>query len=203
MKNAVKLAFGIAVATVGIAACTSTPDANHGAAPTTPDPLSAPPSSSSTVVTEITTVTVTNPAQQPESLVKIDNRLGYGALKLHMTLEEAVAAGMEDVELGPEPGACTRTDNVAISRKYGIERITLPAEAKTSLGIGVGATVADVKKVYPGAKSFNGGYSVKLNDTGRYWFSVTSKLNGPYADTDKVEAIKIVATLAECPNAAF
>lgn len=34
---------------------------------------------------------------------------------------------------------------------------------KTSLGIGVGSTVADVKKAYPNAKLFNCGYAVELN----------------------------------------
>ncbi|NGY61722.1 hypothetical protein G7043_22600 [Lentzea sp. NEAU-D13] len=198
MKIAIGIAIVIAAATVGIVA---TPDSRKSATPTTPDPISAPPVSS-TVVTEVTTVTVTNPAQ-PESLVKIDNRLGYGALKLHMTPEEAVAAGLEGLELEPGAGACSIAENVAISRKYGIERITLPAESTTSLGIGVGSTVADVKKAYPNAKPFRGGFSVELNDTGGYTFSVTSKLNGPFADTDKVEAVKLMASLVECPNAAL
>ena len=203
MKNAIKIAFGIALATVGIAACTSVPDAKHDAAPTTPDPISAPPSSSpSTVVTEITTVTVTNPPQ-PESLVKTDDRLGYGAFKLGMSPDEAVAAGLRGLRLGPEAGACATAENVAVSRKYGIERITLPAESTTSSGIGVGSTVADVKRAYPNAKPFSGGFVVKLNETGGYSFSVMSKSNGPLVDTDKVEAIKLRARHVECPNAAL
>lgn len=201
MKNAIKIAFTIAVATVGIAACTSTPDSRQDSTPTTPDPIAAPPSSS-TVVTEVTTTTVTNPPK-PDSFVQVDHRLGYGALKLHMTPDEAAAAGLKGLKLGPEAGACATAENVVISRKYGIERITLPAESTTSLGIAVGATVADVKKAYPDAKVFNGGYSVRLNDTGSYWFSVMSKSNGSFADADKVLAIKLVASQVECPNAAF
>lgn len=204
MKNAIKIAFGIAVATVGIAACTATPDAKQNAVPTTPDPISATPSSApsssvppssaaSTVVT-----TVTSPPQ-PESLVKIDNRLGYGALKLHMTAEEAVAAGVQNLRWGPNGDSdCAGAENVAISKKYGVERITLPEGARTSRGIGVGSTVADVKKAYPNATEYRMGFSVKLNDTGSYSFTTFG-----YADTDKIVAIKLMANQTDCAFAAL
>ena len=198
MKNAIKLAFAVAVTTVGIAACTSTPDANHGAAPTTPDPISAPPSSASPVVTETTTVTVTNPPQQPESFVKVDHRLGYGALKLGMTPEEAIAAGLKGLDWGPNGATCTGAENVAISKKYGIERITLPEDAKTSKGIGVGTTVADVKKAYPNAKEYRMGLSAALNDTGGYSFTTYG-----YADTDKIVEIKLMSRQTDCAFAAL
>ncbi|MDX8032199.1 hypothetical protein SK803_18425 [Lentzea sp. BCCO 10_0856] len=198
MKNAIKIAFAVAVATAGIAACTSTPEAARNTAAGTPESLPTPTSSStpSTVVTEITTVTVTNP---PEAFVKVDNRLGYGTLKLGMTPEEAAAAGLKGLNWGPAGAAtCTGAENVAISRKYGIERITLPADAKTSKGIGVGSTVADVKKAYSNAKEHRTGLSTSLNDTGGYSFSTYG-----YADTDKIVEIKLVSSQTDCALAAL
>lgn len=199
MKNAIKIAFAVAVATVGIAACTSTPDAARNSASGNPEPLPTPPSSS--VVTEVTTVTVTNPPA-PDAFVNVDNRLGYGALKLGMTSDEAIAAGLKGVTWAPG-ATCTRAGNVVLSKKYGIERITLPAGSTTSAGIGVGSTVADVKRVYPNAKPYSGGYSMSLDENGIYSFSVTSKLNGPFQDADEVEAIKLIAKKIDCPNAAL
>lgn len=201
MKNAVKIAFAVAVATVGIAACTSAPVASRNTASGTPEALATPPSSSSTVVTEITTVTVTNPPA-PDAFVNVDTRPGYGKLKLGMTSDEAIAAGLKGVTWAPG-ATCTSAENVVLSKKYGIERITLPTGSTTSRGIGVGATVTDVKKAYPDAKPYSGGYSVSLDENGIYSFSVTSKLNGPFQDSDKVEAIKLIAKKLDCANAAL
>lgn len=198
MKNAIKIALAVVVATVGIAACTSTPDARQNSAPTTPDPIPAPPSSSSVVVTETTTVTVTNPPK-PDAFVQVDHRLGYGALKLGMTPDEAAAAGLKGLNWGPNGDiTCTGAENVAISKKYGIERITLPADAMTSRGIGVGSTVAEVKKAYPNAKEYRMGFIASLNDTGSYSFGTYG-----YADTDKIIDIKLMASKVDCASAAF
>lgn len=201
MKNAVKLAFAAIVATAGIAACTSTPEAPRNTATTVPETPPAPVSPSWTVVTEVTTVTVTNPPP-PDAFVNTDSRLGYGSLKLGMTVDEAIAAGLEGVNWGPNgEGTCGVAANVAISQQYGIERITLPEGTTTSRGIGIGSTVADVRRAYPNAVTANSGYVARLDDTGFYKFSVTSKLNGPFTDTDEVLAVKLVSSEMDCPNA--
>lgn len=62
------------------------------------------------------------------------------------------AAGLTDLTWN-SPGETDRVADgeAAISRQHGVERITLPAEAKTSNGIGVGSTFAEVKRAYPNA----------------------------------------------------
>ncbi|WP_439662526.1 hypothetical protein ACSHWB_14385 [Lentzea sp. HUAS TT2] len=201
MKNALRIAFAVAFTTVGIAACTSTPEAPQNTAPITSE--TPPASPSVTVVTTVTTVTVTNPAP-PEAFVDTDSRLGYGSLKLGMTADEAIAAGLKGVSWGPNgEGTCTIAENVALSKKYGVERITLPEGAKTSKGIGVGSTVADVKRAYPDAVTSSRGYVASLGDAGVYTFSVMSKLNGPFTDVDEVLAVKLISKKLDCPNAAL
>lgn len=196
MKRSIKIAFIAAISVAGVAACTSAPVPVQSAAPATHLPF-ATASPSTSVVTTVVTSTVTNPPK-PDSLVKVDSRLGYGALKLGMTPEEAVAVGLAELNWGADGATCTGAENVAISKKYGIERITLPADAKTSKGIGVGSTVADVKKAYPNAKQYRMGYSASLNDTGGYSFATYG-----YADMDKIVEIKLVSKQTDCAFAAL
>ncbi|MFD4672912.1 hypothetical protein ACFWNN_24515 [Lentzea sp. NPDC058450] len=192
MKNALKIAIVTGIAVAGIAACTSSPTPD--AAPVTPLPSAtiAPPTS---VVTAIVTSTVTN-QPEPNSVTQVvDNRIGYGALKLGMTADEAVAAGLTGLDWGQD--TCTIAENVAISKKYGIERITLPAEAKTSKGIGVGSTVGEMKRAYPNAKEFRAGFSVELTDTAHYVFGTY----GTNTDDTKIVEIKLGYSLVDCAMA--
>ncbi|MCP2244725.1 hypothetical protein [Lentzea aerocolonigenes] len=187
MKNNVKIAFvSAAVAALGLTACTSTPD-QHAAAQT---PASTP---SPSVVTEVETATVTNPPK-PQA----DGRPGYGALKLGMTLEEARATGQTSVSF--DALGCASDDRVAISKKQGVIRISLPAEAKTSRGIGIGSTVAEVKKAYPNAEEYRAGFAADV-DGYEYWFVV----NGGFSDTGKVAGIKLMGEWggSECAMAAL
>ncbi|MDX8144024.1 hypothetical protein SK854_18035 [Lentzea sp. BCCO 10_0061] len=159
----------------------------------TAQPSATPPA----VVTEVVTATVTNPPA-PEALVKVDHRLGYGALKLGMTLEEARAAGLTDLTWNsPGDGACVADDEVAISKKHGVVRITLPVDARTSTGIGVGSTYAKVKDAYQAASEYNSGWSAPVGDKAFYLFIGSSELKH-FADTDKVTLIKMGSVDADC-----
>ncbi|MFI6100683.1 hypothetical protein ACIA8G_34470 [Lentzea sp. NPDC051213] len=197
MKNSIKIAFVAAIAAVGMAACTSAPNSENNAAPTSSTPTSAssqiPPPS---VVTEVVTQTVTNPPKPQAVAKKVDNRPGYGALKLGMTLDEARATGMIG-DLGDYQSGCASNGVVAISKKHGVERITLPRDAKTSAGIGVGATYADVKRAYPNASEFNKGYSARITGAA---VEFQSKINAymPYKDSDTVDRIKLLALDVDC-----
>ncbi|MDX3657874.1 hypothetical protein PV646_11230 [Streptomyces sp. ID05-26A] len=197
MKNSIKIAFVAALAVAGIAACTSAPEQNAAPARSTTAPSSATPPPVQ-VVTEVVTATVTNP---PQAVVKVDNRLGYGGLKLGMSLEEAHAAGLTDLTWGgPGEKNCVADGEVAISRQYGVERITLPAEARTSKGIGVGSTFAEVKRAYPHASEYRAGWSAQVADNVVYAF-VGGIKRVHFADTDHVVRIKMTATTVQCAMA--
>ncbi|SMD21543.1 hypothetical protein [Lentzea albidocapillata] len=190
MKNAIKIAFVVAVATVGIAACTAAPEASRNTAAVTAEPLPAPPSP--TVVTEFTTVTVTNPPR-PDAFVKVDTRLGYGPLKLGMTLEEARAAGLTDMTWESRgDGFCVADDRMAISKKYGVVRITLPTDAKTSKGIGVGSTFIEVKNAYPDAFEYRNGMTTSIDDNAAYTFRNSLQV------TDAVVGVRLESKVADC-----
>ncbi|MGI5503723.1 hypothetical protein [Lentzea sp. CA-135723] len=192
MKNAIKIAIVAGIAVAGITACTSNPVPDAAPATTLPSATIAPPPS---VVTSVVTTTVTE-QREPDAFtqVVVDNRIGYGALKLGMTEQEAVAAGLTDIDWSSshDPG-CTTAQNVAISKKYGIERITLPVDAKTSKGIGVGSTIADVKRMYPNAEEFRMGLGVQLNDTASYQFTTYG-----FGDNEKIVEIKLKSHQVDC-----
>lgn len=192
MNNSIKLALVAVFAAVGIAACTSTPAPENNAAPqtsATPTSETPPPAP---VVTEIVTHTVTNPPK-PQAVLKIDNRLGYGALKLGMSLDEARAAGLTDLTFDSDaPGACVADDKIAVSRSHGIERISLPLDAETSKGIRVGSTFEDVRRAYPNAFEHRSGWAATIGDGAQYNF---------YGDENEVTFIKLALSLGDCANA--
>ena len=183
MKNSMKLAFFAALAVAGIAACTSAPAPVHNAAPQTSS----------------TPQTATN-TPNANVVVKTDNRIGYGPIKLGMTLDEARAAGLTDLTWeSTGDDHCVVDETLAISKRYGIVRITLPADAKTSKDIGVGSTFAEVKKAYPNASEYRHdkygysfiGWSALLNDKVEYAF----------LGEQKVVRIKLLARDADCSMA--
>jgi hypothetical protein len=195
VNSSVKIAFVAAFATVGIAACTATPAVQNNAAPQTSSSIptsetSTPPPS---VVTEVVTATVTNPPK-PEAVTKTDDRAGYGPIKLGMSLDEARATGLTNVTWESDgDGDCVRDDKITISKKYGVVRISLPLDAKTSKGIGVGSTFGDVKRVYPKATEYRGGWSVNIGGNTIYAF-----VGEPGSDANKVVFMKLVASPADC-----
>ncbi|MFJ8960074.1 hypothetical protein ACIRG5_11870 [Lentzea sp. NPDC102401] len=191
MNNCLKLALVAAVAVSGIAACTSAPSLKQDSAPATELPSATPPA----VVTEVVTATVTNP---PQAVVKVDGRPGYGALKLGMTLDEARAAGLTDLTWDSDgDGLCVADDQVAISKKYGVVRITLPLDARTSKGIGVGSTFAEVKNAYQAASEYRAGWSARIGDNASYSFIGSGKLDH-FPDSDEVVLIKLGSSTTDC-----
>ncbi|MEU0879974.1 hypothetical protein ABZ345_15330 [Lentzea sp. NPDC005914] len=200
MQNSIKLALVAAAAVAAMTACTSTPVPKHDAMPrptstTSTSETPTPPS----VVTEVVTLTVTNPpAPEPEPVIEVeaDNRIGYGAAKLGMTLDEARAAGLTTKtweNAGEGEDVCVADDKLAISKKHGIIRITLPKDAQTSKGIGLGATFADVKRAYPDATEYRGGFNASIDSAAFYSFG-----GSPGSDASKVESLKIEARVADC-----
>lgn len=211
MKNSIKAAFVVAIAAVAVAACSPS---SEQAAPTTASstPSSSAPSSSTpssqtaTPAPPVVTEVVTEPvADQPvvdqpvaQAVAKTDNRVGYGALKLGMTLEEARAAGATNLTWESEgDGTCVGDAKVAISKLHGVVRITLPAGAKTSKGIGVGSTFGEVKRLYPGASEYRDGWSASLDRNSHYAF-IGSPTGEHFADADKVFKIKLASNNADC-----
>lgn len=196
MKNTVKTALVAALAVAGAAACTSAPAPT--AAPTTTvtstttEPAPAP---STSVVTEVVTATVTQPV-----MAKVDPRVGYGALKLGMTLEEAKATGLVTGDPGAEDTICWRSERITYSWKYGVVRINLPLDAKTSRGISAGATVADLKRAYPEATEYRAGFSTNLDQNSVLDFVVLYR--GEHAvDTDRVKVVKLISRKLDCSMA--
>ncbi|MEV6241713.1 hypothetical protein [Lentzea sp. NPDC051838] len=181
MNSSIKIALVAAVAVAGITACTSTPAQQQNAAPQTSSNQTSetPPPP---VVTEVVTQTVTNPPKP------------VAALKLGMTLDEARAAGLTDLTWDSDgDGTCVGDGKVSFSKKYGVVRITLAADAKTPKGIGVGSTFGDVKRAYADASEYRGGWSAKASDTAYYSF-----VGEPGSDANEVQVIKLGATGADC-----
>ncbi|MGW4208263.1 hypothetical protein ACWEIJ_09785 [Lentzea sp. NPDC004789] len=194
MNSSVKIAFVAAFAAVGIAACTAAPAVRNNAAPQTSS--STPTSETSTpppsVVTEVVTATVTNPPR-PEAVTKTDDRVGYGPIKLGMTLDEARTAGLTDLTWESDgDGLCVGDDKIAVSKKYGVVRISLPRDAKTAKGIGIGSTFGDVKRAYPQAAEYRGGWSAVVGS------AIYSFVGTPGSDANKVEFMKLGSTPADC-----
>ncbi|ANZ37023.1 hypothetical protein BBK82_14040 [Lentzea guizhouensis] len=156
------------------------------------------------VVTGTTTATVTN-ADQPQAVRRADDRPGYGALKLGMTLDEVRAAGLTQLSWGGDDAqvdaGCAADEQIAVSKKYGIERITLPIGANTPKGIGVGSTFADVKKAHPDAKEYRAGYSASIGSAHYAFLGIGSAEH--YQDSDEVLVIKLSTNAVDCPMAAL
>ena len=202
-SNIAKTVVVAAFVAIGLAACSAPAPQPVAAQNTTPSAASTVSEVPPPVVTGTTTATVTN-ATQPQAVRKVDDRPGYGALKLGMSLDEARAAGLTQLTWGGDgqvdPG-CAADERIAVSKKYGIERITLPVGATTSAGIGVGATFGDVKRAYPNAKEYRAGYSASIGNAHYAFLGIGSAEH--FEDSDEVLVIKLSANAVDCPMAAL
>jgi hypothetical protein len=179
-----------AVTAFTVAACTATPEPDRATStPPAPGPATS-------VVTEVVTHTVTNPA-------KPDDRVGYGALKLGMTLEEAKATGLAGTDFHVvRDGQCTYNDRITVTAGGGVERIVLPKDARTSAGIAAGSTLADVKKAYPNATEDGLGYFAEIPGDARFLFETADTLV-PRQPADQVTTIKLFKRRLDCTAAVF
>lgn len=108
-----------------------------------------------------------------EPSTPVSGSVGYGVLKLGMAEADAVSTGF--LTRGPDDSLGCHTyftqghpdavGAVVISPTAGVVRITLPDDAKTSMGISVGASVADLKARYPKAVEHDFGFTVTANGT--------------------------------------
>jgi hypothetical protein len=214
MNHSIKIAVVAVIALVGAAACTNGSTQKPDAAPapviasttttTTTTSASSAPEQPATVVTEVVTMTVTREPAPPAFVQKVDSRPGYGKLKLGMTLEEARETGLVGTipDFDDNANSCVMNSVVAVSKKYGVERITLPASARTSTGIGVGTTYSAVKKAHPDAVEYRHGYTARMAG---FILNFQSRNDAfmPYRDTDTVAKIKLISSDLDCPNAAL
>lgn len=171
------------------------------------NPLAKPVSSSTSASTTTTTSAPSKPAEtaappapsaaQPvgvEALrgtAPVDDRPGYGKLKLGMSKEDALATGLLTL-LSPESNGCGSYSSVgspysaSISDELGLVQIPIPDYAKTSAGIGVGSTVADVLAKYPHAQEFMNGYTVRVDD---WYYRVMVTRDGAFRADDEVRGV--------------
>ncbi|MEV0588215.1 hypothetical protein [Nonomuraea sp. NPDC050310] len=94
---------------------------------------------------------------------------GYGAVKLGMTAKKAYATGKIVLKMKAGEGTCSGWDLKAhptgkdtvglyISKKHGVAAIFGWKGMKTPEGIGIGATLKQIKKAYPKLKTAASGY---------------------------------------------
>lgn len=188
-------AGGVAVANLG--GTPTVPSATDGSSITTvpSSPATAAPPTVVITRTETMTVTVNEPEPPASSRAPVA-AAGYGKLKLGMPQQEALATGVLVEPQIKVAGPCApyRSESVAaddavlVSPTRGVVRISLPSFAKTSAGIGAGATVAEVKAKYPAAVRQESAFVVDMGDW-RYVFTV---------DAERVIGIRMELENTDC-----
>ncbi|MGI5503722.1 hypothetical protein [Lentzea sp. CA-135723] len=153
------------LAALGLAACTSTPSPDD--APATSTSATAP---SAVVKTEVVTETVTNPAAPPPPAKPVIGSFGYGALKLGMTLQQALDTKLISPS-GSSLAGCTiheimGTDQqVSVSPTRGVVSIMFTADM-TADGAGRGARETKLKEEYTNLESGAPNYTYRAEADG-------------------------------------
>ncbi len=142
-------------------------------------------------VVETVTVTVTKGPAPPN--------VGYGPVKFGMTEQEVAATGLVTAAPGGECAAFAWTSEpgtanaVLVARGRGVVRIELPADGKTSKGIGVGSTLERVKAEYPAGAQAHGGGSYDVVMPGDVAWKYVFAL-----DAERVVGIRMQRLTADC-----
>ncbi|WP_223167097.1 hypothetical protein [Nonomuraea sp. SYSU D8015] len=128
---------------------------------------------------------------------------GYGQVKLGMSTKKAKATGKIVLKMAAGQGSCSGWDLKAhptgkdrvglyISKRVGVAVIFAPKGVRTPRGIGIGSTMKQVKKAYPGLKTSPGGIpyvSVPGNPKAYYAF---------FADKGKLEELALGLDTQDC-----
>lgn len=149
---------------VSLTACGESTQAASSAANTTSSsaqPTSSQPTSSQPTAAPVQKATVEQAVAPQPQAAKVLGPFGYGKLRLGMTEAQAKATGQAVGFVEPAPGACRqgaltdqgpKTDQnyVMVSAKQGLAAISVTSRSvHTTEGIGIGATIAQVKAAYP------------------------------------------------------
>lgn len=142
-----------------------------------------------------------------ESKPSTSDSVGFGVLKLGMSEAAAVATGF--LTRGPDDALGCHTyftqgypqmeGAVVVSPTTGVVRITIPETAKTSMGIGVGSTLAELKARYPAATEYDSGFTFITNSTPSWYYKfLVDGTGGSFQDTDVVKTIRMQLESPEC-----
>lgn len=134
----------------GAPPATTGPAPTATAAPPPPSTTDAPPAS-------VTTPPVATTSTATGGAAVTDRPAGYGAVRLGMTVDEAVATGEASVSTDALPiEGCTVLDLAVGGTAYAsdpdvVNAIFFGPQMQTSTGLRIGATLDDVLAAYPGA----------------------------------------------------
>ncbi|MBF8192892.1 hypothetical protein ITP53_45895 [Nonomuraea sp. K274] len=131
---------------------------------------------------------------------------GYGKVKLGMSAKKTKATGRVVLKMPVGEGTCSGWDLKAyptgknsvglyISKRRGVAVIFAPKGVRTPEGIGIGSTMKQIKKAYPGLKTAASGFpyvSVPGNPTAYYAFFASKQ--------GEIEELSLGLDTQDCVN---